>query len=408
MKKINDRMKLLQKNFILLVALFSQISLNAQTISWKQLASLPKGYSGGEAVTLDNKIYFLTGTYNGAYSKEFYVYAPFTDTWTKLADLPEARSNLAMATVKGKIYAIGGDRFTNTNYVYTPETNKWETLASMPTKRQHVDCGVVDNEIFVMGGITSYSAITKKNEIYDTETNTWSERASLPTLRNNPAIVTLDSFIYVIGGGGATNDIWKPIATVECYNTKTDKWSSKKDLPNVLFKPGALIVNNKIVVLGGQNAASLSLSQILIYDAINDNWKAITSLPKINCFAGYASIENKIYVIGGTTSEPNWIDYSDVYEGTIVENISEVIQPGENTISLQKTSDKGHFILSFGSTMVQDAKISVHNLNGINIISRKLDNSGNENIDLSTQPKGLYLVNFFSDKINCTKKVIIE
>jgi N-acetylneuraminic acid mutarotase len=264
-------MKLLQKNFILLVALLSQISLNAQTISWKQLASLPKGYSGGEAVALNNKIYFITGTYSGTYSKDFYVYDPSTDTWTKLADIPEARSNLAMATVKGKIYAIGGDVFTNSNYVFTPETNTWKTLTSMPTNRQHVDCGIAGNKIYIMGGITSYSAITKKNEVYDTETDTWSEKASVPTLRNNPAIVTLDSFIYVIGGGGATNDIWKAISTVECYNTKTDVWTTRASLPKVLFKPGAILVNNKIVVLGGQNAASVSLSSVQIYDAVKDS-----------------------------------------------------------------------------------------------------------------------------------------
>lgn len=79
------------------------------------------------------------------------------------------------------------------------------------------------------------------------------------------------------------------------------------------------MVNNKIVVLGGQNSSGVSLSTVLIYDPENDTWTNTTDLPVINCFAGYVSIGNKIYVIGGTTSSPNWTYYSDVYEGTVVD-----------------------------------------------------------------------------------------
>ena len=190
----------------------------------------------------------------------------------------------------------------------------------MPTARQHIDCGIVDNKIYVIGGITSFTNITKKNEMYDPKINSWSEKAPIPTLRNNPAIVTKDSLIYVIGGAGSEKSIWKTIATVECYNTKTDTWTTKSDLPIPLFAPGAIVVENKIVVLGGQNQRGKSLSSVLIYDIESDTWESTTPLPQINCFAGYATVGNKSYVIGGTTSAPDWTYYSDVYEGTIMKS----------------------------------------------------------------------------------------
>lgn len=90
-------------------------------------------------------------------------------------------------------------------------------------------------------------------------------------------------------------------------------------MPFVLFKPGAVVVENKIVVLGGQNQSGKSISSVLIYDIESDTWEETTHLPKINCFAGFASVGNKIYVIGGTTSDPDWTYYSDVYEGTITD-----------------------------------------------------------------------------------------
>jgi len=293
---------------------------SGQTIVWKKLTSFPKTTSGAEPVVLNNTIYYLPSSYAPrSITSDFYKYDIPSDTWIQLANMPEAKGNLAVAEASGKIYAIGGG-FTKTNFKYTPETDTWQTLDSMPTARQHIDCGVVDNKIYVIGGITSFKNITKKNEMYDPKTNSWSEKAPIPTLRNNPAIVAKDSLIYVIGGAGSEKSIWTTIATVECYNPKTDEWTTKADMPVAVFKPGAVVVNNKIVVLGGQDAGGKSLSSVFIYDIESDTWEKTTPLPKINCFAGYASVDNIIYVIGGTTSAPDWTYYSDVYEGTIVDS----------------------------------------------------------------------------------------
>jgi N-acetylneuraminic acid mutarotase len=306
------------KKLLITIMLLTAISLSfAQTITWKKLTSFPNTTSGAEPIVLNNEIYYIPSSYAPqTITSDFYKYDISTDTWVQLANMPEAKGNLAVGEASGKIYAIGGG-FTKTNFQYTPETDTWQTLASMPTARQHIDCGVVDNKIYVIGGITSFTNITKKNEVYNTETNTWSEKAPIPTLRNNPAIVAKDSLIYVIGGAGSEMSIWETIATVECYNTKTNEWTSKADIPFVLFKPGAVVVENKIVVLGGQDQSGSSVSSVLIYDIESDTWEETTPLPKINCFAGFVSLGNKIYVIGGTTSAPDWTYYSDVYEGTI-------------------------------------------------------------------------------------------
>lgn len=296
-----------------------------QTIVWKKLTSFPKTTSGAEPIVLNNKIYYAPSSYAPrSITSDFYYYDIPSDTWNKLANMPEAKGNLAVAEVSGEIYAIGGG-FTKTNFKYSPEINLWKRMDTMPTARQHIDCGVVANKIYVIGGITSFKNITKKNEMYDPETNSWSEKTPIPTLRNNPAIITIDSLIYVIGGAGSESSIWETIATVECYNTKTDEWTTKADMPIKLFKPGAIVVEDKIVVLGGQDEKGKSLSSVLIYDIKSDTWERTTPLPQINCFAGYASVGNKIYVIGGTTSAPDWTYYSDVYEGTIINSSNKKI-----------------------------------------------------------------------------------
>lgn len=308
---------------VLTIALFFFFTYStfAQTIEWKPIASLPAGYGSGEAVSLNNKIYFVAGR-STIGNDHFYEYSPESNTWKRLADIPNPTANLALAAVDNKIYAIGGDRFQNTNREYNPETNTWKVLEPMPTARQHIDCGIYGNNIYITGGLTSWKSISKKTEVYNVATQEWTTKAPIPSLRNNSAIVSKDSIIYVIGGSGSKDDIWYGIKSVESYHIKTDSWEQKNDLPFMLFKPGAVVVNNEIILLGGlteTNGENVCLDKVLIYKSETDKWIEISPLPARNVFFACANIGNKIYIIGGSTGGmPNWDYYSEVYEGEFI------------------------------------------------------------------------------------------
>lgn len=318
---------MMKKNFLVIstILLFCITGIQAQTIVWKQLASLPEGYGSGEAISLNSKIYFVAGR-AAKRTEYFYEFNPKLNAWKKLANIPRPATNLAMTAVNGKIYAIGGDNFQNTNREYDPQTNTWKILEPMPTARQHIDCGTYGNNIFIIGGLTSWKNISQKTEVFNVTRNTWTEKVSIPSLRNNAAIVSKDSIIYVIGGAGSKDDIWAGIKSVECYNIKSDSWVQKKDLPFRLFKPGAIVVDNEIIVLGGLsevNGKSTCLEKVLMYKTETDNWVETTPLPAKNVFFACTSIGNKIYVIGGSTGGiPNWNYYSTVYEGELITNNS--------------------------------------------------------------------------------------
>ncbi len=320
-----------------IIVFFSSMAF-AQKIVWKPLASLPQASYGGEAVAYNNKLYFVS--YSDSSNPNFYEYEILYNKWKILSDLPD-RGDAAAAEVDGKIYVISGEipANTNTNFVYDPETNEWNSLALMPTIRKHFDCGRVNHKIYILGGITSYddvpSSCTQKNEVYDVDTDSWSEKAPVPTLRNNPAVVAVDSLIYIIGGAGSSSSIWQLINTVECYNTNTDKWETKKSLPAATLIPGAVAVDKKVIVLGGQNESGAGLSSVYVYDPAIDTWTKSTSLPKINVLAGLVAVDKKIYVIGGTESVAyDAPPYSDVYEGTVISEgnfIPEVYRPIPDT-----------------------------------------------------------------------------
>lgn len=314
----------MKKIFIILILFTAIGSSFAQTIVWKKLAYLPEGYYSGEAVSLNNEIYFVAGRNDVSTTSFFYKFNPKTDQWIKLADIPNPATNLALAAVNGKIYAIGGDRFQNANREYDPQANTWKLLEPMPTARQHIDCGVYENKIYISGGLTSWKNISKKNEAFDVLSNSWSEKAAIPSLRNNAAVVSLDSFLFVIGGAGTKEDVWDDILTVETYDAKTNEWAQKSDLPLLLFKPAAVVVNNEIIILGGQtliNGKNDCSKKVFIYNANSDGWIETTPLPTKNVFFGCTAIGNKIYVIGGTVGgNPNWESYTTVYEGELISN----------------------------------------------------------------------------------------
>jgi N-acetylneuraminic acid mutarotase len=316
----------MKKLFITIILLSAICSSFAQTIVWKQLASLPEGYNGGEAVSLNNEIYYVAGRTKTTKNSFFYKLNPKENQWIKLADIPEPATNLALAAVKGKIYAIGGDLFKDTNREYNPQTNSWRILEPMPTARQHIDCGIFDDNIFIIGGLTSWTTISKRNEVYNITTNSWSEKEAVPTLRNCAAIATMDSLTYVIGGGGSKTSVWEETASIECYNIKSNTWKRKADLPYKLYKPAAIVVNNELMVLGGSTTTgknTVTLDKVLIYNSKSDEWIETTPLPSKNIFFGCTSIGNKIYLIGGTAgSESDWINYPVVYEGTMIINES--------------------------------------------------------------------------------------
>ncbi|HGY11615.1 MAG TPA: hypothetical protein ENK36_04560, partial [Desulfobacterales bacterium] len=308
-----------------LKASMSQIDLEKSidtTIVWKEMASLPDGYYLGDAVTLNNEIYFVAGRTAKSKVPFLYKFNPHKNEWIKLANVPQATFNIALAAVNGKIYAIGGDLFKNTTREYNPDTNSWRILEPMPTGRQHIDCGVYKDEIYIMGGLTSWENITQKHEAYNVLTNSWTEKAAIPSLRNNAAVVTLDNLIYVIGGAGTEDDIWGDVWAVETYDVNSDKWEQKNNLPFLLFKPAATVVNGRLFVLGGQtmiDGKNDCSDKVLIYRPETDSWEETTPLPTKNVFLGCVTITNKIYVIGGTVGgNPDWEAYSAVYEGEVI------------------------------------------------------------------------------------------
>ncbi|MCK5368022.1 MAG: hypothetical protein KAQ62_05695 [Cyclobacteriaceae bacterium] len=274
-----------------------------QRIEWNIKAKLPNPMRG-TAVSCNNNIHFMEANHKVS---KVYEYNSIDDAWKQIAIMNTQGWNVNLAEIEGLIYAIGGDPFRDRIESYDPLKNKWNVLTPMPTARQHSNCCVVNDRIYVMGGITSWTNKTDKNEMYDPKTDLWQTLSPLPTPCENPIVASVNKDIYALCG----NILWM-------YDISTDKWETKKDCPvwvSVMF--GCAVINNKIIIAGGQNKEEEAVSSVYIYNTTSNTWIKSTDLPKPIQLGGIVTLNDKVYIIGGC--DTNFNKYESVFEGTLIE-----------------------------------------------------------------------------------------
>lgn len=120
----------------------------------------------------------------------------------------------------------------------------------------------------------------------------WETKADMPTGRSGIGAVVVNEKIYVIGGynSGCLN-------TVEEYNPVTDTWTTKANMPTARYDLGVATVDGKIYAIGGDNGSRLSTVEE--YDPVTDSWTTKTSMPTARHKMGIQEVNGKIYAIGG-------------------------------------------------------------------------------------------------------------
>ena len=266
----------------------------------------------------------------------------FAAGWKQVTQLPTWRIGDAAAAVGGKIYLIGGfDHKTHvggrgpalsTVDVYDTRTNGWHAAAEIPTSRIGPQTAVFSNQIYVFGGYdrkgrwgaTRYHTTV---EMYDTQTDTWVKKPDMPTLRMPFATAVVDGKIYLIGGirievkngvfgGKAITDL------VEVYDPLTDRWEQRADMPTARSAGDAVVVDSKIYVLGGQARFARGLADDYVthieeYNPKTDQWLQLRDMPMFKFGFSTVAVGNEIYTISGLNNALKRTDAVDVYNPTV-------------------------------------------------------------------------------------------
>ena len=91
---------------------------------------------------------------------------------------------------------------------------------------------------------------TKTVEMYDTRTDTWVKKRNMPTRRKGFVTAVVDGEIYIIGGSIHNNKLGRREATglVEVYDPLTDRWEKQANMPTEREWAKAEVVDGKVYV----------------------------------------------------------------------------------------------------------------------------------------------------------------
>jgi len=274
--------------------------------------------------------------------------------WVPLPATPVAIQEIGVAALGGKIYTVGGfigSTVTANVYAYDIASGAWAEVMALPIAAHHVNLAVAGGKLYVVGALATFS-FTPVNDVYeyDPAQDMWTQKASLPTgfERGASAVGVIDGVIYVAGGSGAaqsvdqftsydpeldTHDTTLPTLpaalnhlvgggvggkfyaiggrdigitgiknTTYEYDPAQNTWTDKSAMPTARGGTAAGIVDEKIIVVGGEGNAAVSsgvFPQTEMYDPATDTWTSLSDMRTPRHGMGAAGDGGVLYVPAG-------------------------------------------------------------------------------------------------------------
>jgi N-acetylneuraminic acid mutarotase len=137
----------------------------------------------------------------------------------------------------------------------------------------------------------------------------------MPEARNELSAVVVNEKIYVIGGediaaGGSQKD------TIVVYDSIADRWLDEKiaPMPQALDHTAAVVYNGRIYVVGGFIQHKIPSDKLYIYDINKNEWNEGKPLPSARGALTVEIINGTLYAVGGLNSSQIPLDTNEAYD----------------------------------------------------------------------------------------------
>ena len=177
----------------------------------------------------------------------------------------------------------------------------WEKLADMPCKKGEHAGFVYDNQMYVMGGIEMHTGQSPSILTYDLTGNSWTHEGDWPGyVHHFTTNASVNGEEVWICGGKPDNDN-SGVKTVSVYNASSKKWRSGPDLPVVHWGGPAVIIDDKLHVIGGAQGKKVTTGHHYVLDLKKEKrgWKTAPPLPEPVVHAAGVEFQGEIWIIGG-------------------------------------------------------------------------------------------------------------
>lgn len=409
----------MKKNFLFAVySLFTTVYSFSQGV-WTQKTSLPaQGRESLVSFSVNGKGYLGTG-FTGSPSplNDFWEYNPTTDLWTQKADFPTGtyvgRFQASSFSIGGKGYVgpgsgwdtippLMGGVVVNDFWEYDPLLNIWTQKSSLPAVgRGYYVAFSINNKGYIGTGMLAVSGLPMDDFWeYNTGTDSWTQKANVPGAPRYQAVGFYIQGKGYVGtgvdsGGNALNDFYE-------YDTSLNNWTQKANFPTDRAGAVGFSIGTKgYIGLGA--VTSGYLNDFYEYNSVTDTWSAITPFPSFVRMGPTAfSMNSKGYVSCGYRPIISPAELNDLWEYSP----SPVVIEENNfisTLNIYPNPSNGKFFIGG----IEKGAVEVYNTVGEKVFQSKIQSS-RFNINLSSQPKGIYFVNVITEKNSYTQKIVIQ
>ena len=263
------------------------------TSTWTQGAPPPMELHHFQALEKDGFV-LVAGAFTGRYPREtpvahFYYYDPSNDKWTVGPEIPECRRRGSAGAFlrEGKLYLVSGlTDGHRSGWVpwfdeYDFESDTWRTLPDAPRARDHFQAVMVGDQLVLAGGRRSgeggsvFKPVIKEVDVFDFTTGEWRTLASpegdLPTPRAGTSSLLVNGKVVVIGGESGRKEAH---VEVEALDLESEAWSPWVDLPQgrhatqPILSDGRIYLQAGSVTRGGTETRSLVSCPVLLWDPV--------------------------------------------------------------------------------------------------------------------------------------------
>ena len=261
------------------------------------------------------------------------IYDPSLDSWSPTGIMVTPRGNHSSELLSdGRVIAVGGKssqvRMAGSAEIYDPSSNSWNWLAGDGTTRDSFDSVLLPGgKVLISGGYASLrkSYGTKLDtsivEVFDVNTSKFSEVSPLAhDRRNHTSLLLPDGRVLVVGGlvddtvDGPKKDT---LASTEIYDIESDSWSLGAVMAQGRgLHTATILLDGKILVIGGVNTARQTISSAELYDPTTDSWAPAASMSQArDGHTGTLLSDGRVLVVGGNgTSEGLSLTSAEIYD----------------------------------------------------------------------------------------------
>lgn len=185
---------------------------------------------------------------------------------------------------------------------------------ALPVATNVAAVAICNGSIVVMGGTTDVYVTTTTNvwvASWDSGTGivgSWSQQAALPAASMFAASAASGTTVYYVGGCDPTFTPTAAVRYATIDNGQVGAWTAGPSLPQALFSPMVAVVGSWLIVIGGINSSTSTVTSTVYYAPINASgalgaWQTGPSLPTpVSAFSpGFSTVvaDDLIAIVAG-------------------------------------------------------------------------------------------------------------